>query len=82
MPSYSHKHGTLPISIVLDTFRVVFEPTVTEVWEDAGQVEMFKIVKQGETEQVVNVMLSCLEIGERINVKFMSHVTLLSFSWL
>ena len=56
----------LPIKFLLDTFGVVFEPTVTEVWEDDGQVEMFKIVKQGETEQVVNVMLSCLEIGERI----------------
>ena len=57
-----------PIQFLLDTFGVVFEPTVTEVWEDAGQVEMFKIVKQGETEQVVNVMLSCLEIGERLMI--------------
>jgi hypothetical protein len=57
------------ILIPLDTFGLVFEPTVSEVWEGAGKVEMFKIVKQGQTEEVVNVMLSCLQLGERI--KFM-----------
>ena len=42
--------------MVLD-FGVAFEPIVTEMSEDAGEVELFKIVKMGQTEQVVEVTL-------------------------
>ena len=38
-------------------FGVVFEAVVTDTKEDDGEVELFKIVKMGQTEQVVKVAL-------------------------
>ena len=44
----------------------MFEPIVTVMSEDAGQVEMLKIVKRGRTEQVVDVTLLCSGTSESV----------------
>ena len=39
-------------------FGVLFEQTLEVVSEDGGEVEVFTIIKQGQTEQPVQVTLS------------------------
>lgn len=58
------QHTKNQMCFQIDTFEVMFEPIVTVVSEDAGQVEMLKIVKRGRTEQVVDVTLLCSGASE------------------
>ena len=41
-------------------FGVTFEPMVTTINEDAGEIEAFKVVKKGLTEKTVTISLFLL----------------------